>query len=391
MKKLRYIVGLIGLCTIVSLLGCVEKFEATIADKATKGLVIEGDIISDSTVVFRLSKTLPLTQTDENKGLFYDYYISDADLTVKGNDGSSWQGHFLGKGEYQVQIGVLNPDTEYFLEIQYNGDTFQSEPQKPLACSEIEKLTFSQPDMEGPVSIRLDSKETDLNETKYYLWYFEEDWEVHTPYATTGLYDTGKKDIVFYPAPPVAQGWCYSGLDEILLGTTESTRENRIVGQILKTIGSSDHRLSVLYSIRVQQRNLTRKEYEYYQVRAKLNSDMGGLFTPQPSELPTNVTCSNPDCKVVGYVGCNMGVAYKQLYISSKDVFYEAEHECKEGKDPDGTYQEKYEAGYQVGSVERMGTELMIIWVRKHCADVREMGADPSGRPEWWPNPYLYK
>ncbi|MBQ3190426.1 MAG: DUF4249 domain-containing protein [Bacteroides sp] len=391
MNKFRYIIGIIGLYTIVSFGGCVEKFEANIANKATEGLVIEGDIISDSTVVFRLSKTLPLTETDENKGLFYDYYVSDADLSVKGNDGSSWQGQLLEKGEYQVQLGTLNPDVEYFLEIQYNGDTYLSEPQKPLACSEIEKLSFKQSDLSNSVTIHLDSKEVDLSETKYYLWYFEEDWEVRTPYATTGLYDPGLKNIVFYPTPPVAQGWCYSGLDKILLGTTESTRENRIVNQIIQTIGQSDYRLSVLYSIRVQQRNLTRKEYEYYQVRAKLNSEMGGLFTPQPSELPTNITCSNPDSKVIGYVGCNMGVAHSQLYISSRDVSYVRDNQCDEGKDPDGSFYEKYQAGYQVGSVEAVGAEMMVIWVKKHCADVRSMNADPLGRPEWWPNPYIYK
>ena len=118
---------------------------------------------------------------------------------------------------------------------------------------------------------------------------------------------------------------------------------------------------------------------------------MGGLFTPQPSELPTNITCSNPDSKVIGYVGCNMGVAHSQLYISSRDVSYVRDNQCDEGKDPDGSFYEKYQAGYQVGSVEAVGAEMMVIWVKKHCADVRSMNADPLGRPEWWPNPYIYK
>ena len=48
MNKFRYIIGIIGLYTIVSFGGCVETFEANIANKATEGLVIEGDIISDS-------------------------------------------------------------------------------------------------------------------------------------------------------------------------------------------------------------------------------------------------------------------------------------------------------------------------------------------------------
>lgn len=390
MKKFRYIAGIVGVLTFVLSVGCVEKFEANIGDVVTEGLVIEGDIISDSTVVFKLSKTLPLTETEENEGLFNNYLVVGADLAVKGSDGSSWSGFSWKSGEYIVPIGTLQPDVEYHLEIQYGGDTYQSEPQKPLPCSEIDKMTFSQPDLLGPVSIRLDSKESDLNETKYYLWYFEEDWEVRAHYASTDLYDIKLDEIIHYPYPPVAQGWCYRKTDKVLLGTTESNLENRMVGKLIHSIEHTDYRLSVLYSIRVQQRNLTRKEYEYYQVRNKLNNDMGGLFTPQPSELPTNVTCSDPKRKVIGYVGCNMGVAYYQLYIPEDKVHYLEDFRCDAGEEPSGKNEDKYAAGFQIGSLERAGNEVIIEWARVKCVDVKSLGANPLGRPEWWPNPYLY-
>lgn len=390
MKNIRYIAGIIGVLTFVLSVGCVEKFEANIGDVVTEGLVIEGDIISDSTVVFKLSKTLPLTATKENEDLFDNYLVVAADLAVKGSDGSSWSGFSWKRGEYIVRIGTLLPDVEYHLEIQYGGDTYQSEPQKPLPCSGIDKMTFSQPNMLGPVSIRLDSKESDLSETKYYLWHFEEDWEVHALFATTDLYNLKLDAIVHYDYPPVAQGWCNSKTDKILLGTTESTLENRVVGKQIHSISHTDYRLSVLYSIRVQQRNLTRKEYEYYQVRAKLNNEMGGLFTPQPSELPTNVTCSNPKRRVIGYVGCNMGVAYSQLYIPRDKINYQEDFKCDVGQEPSGDYEAKYVAGFQIGSMMRAGSEIFIEWARTKCVDVTSLGADPMGRPQWWPNPYLY-
>ena len=377
--------------TIVFSMGCVEEFEAKINDVGIDGLVIEGNIISDSTVVFKLSRTLPLTQTEENAGLFDDRWVKDADLAVKGSDGSVWQGSYLfRKGEYAVSIGKLHEDVEYHLEILYGGDVYQSKPQQPLPCSGIEKMTFSQLDSLKSAIIRLDSKETDLSETKYYMWYFEEDWELHAHYVTTDLYDVNTDEIVHYDYPPVAQGWCYSGTDQILLGSTETTLENRIVGKIINTIPCADDRLSVLYSIRVQQRNLSLREYEYYQERNKLNSGMGGLFTPQPSELPTNVTCSDSERKVIGYVGCNMGVAYHQLYINSDEVLYMDSYYCGEHDVPSGSYKQKYNNGYQVADIERNGAMLSIKWVRIPCVDVTSQKADPTGRPAWWPNPYLY-
>ena len=384
MKKFATIIGMVGVLIGTLLVGCVEKFEADLSDLATEGLVVEGDIVSDSTVIFQLSKTLPLTATGDNEDLFNNYKKVDAQLSVKGSDGTSWPGLRWGSGEYRVEIGTLQPDVEYHLEIQYNGDTYQSKPQKPLPCVGIEKLDFAQPDLNGPVSVLL---ETEAGEgTQYFLWYFEEDWEVHAPFQTLALFDPEKKQIINYSYPPVAQGWCKTNSNQYLIGTTESVVTDKIVGRAIQTIENTDHRLSVLYSIRVYQRNLTLQEYEYYSVRAKQNNEMGGLFTPQPSELPTNITCSNPSRKAIGYVGCNMAVAQRQLYINEEEVFYLNASICDLGKDPEGSYLDKYLAGFQVADK----TETNIEWAKEKCVDVRALKADPMGRPSWWPNPYLY-
>lgn len=386
MKMFKSIIGVVATLGIMLSMGCVEKFEADVDNMPMEGLVVEGNIISDSTVVFCLSKTLPLYATEDKEDLFEDFMNVDAVLSVKGGDGTSWPGIPLGNGRYQVAIGVLQPDVEYQLEIQYNGDTYLSAPQKPLETIGIEDVTFRQPDLSGPVSILLNTRKGNTDEAQYYLWYFEEDWEVRAHFATTNLFIPELDKIVSYDYPPVAQGWCHSSTTQIMLGTTASNVENRIVGKVLRTIENTDHRLSLLYSIRVQQRNLTRQEYEYYQVRSKLSNEMGGLFTPQPSELPTNVVCSDPSRKVIGYVGCNMGIDRYQLYISEEDVVYIDTYRCDMGKDPDGSYMYKYSEGFQVSDV----TPVSIEWARIGCVDVREKRADPLGRPSWWPNPYLY-
>lgn len=385
MKKFATIIGMVGVLLGTLLVGCVEKFEADLSDLTTEGLVVEGDIISDSVVVFQLSKTLPLTATGDNEDLFENYKNVDAQLSVKGSDGTSWHGLRWGRGEYRVEIGTLQPDVEYHLEIQYDGDTYQSAPQKPLPCVGIEKLHFVQPDLEGPVSVLLDTEEHE--ETQYFLWYFEEDWEVRSPLHTMYLYDPEKKWVVNYDYPPVAQGWCKTNSDQFLIGTTESMVTDKMVGKNIRSIDNTDNRLSVLYSIRVHQRNLTLQEYEYYSVRAKQNNEMGGLFTPQPSELPTNITCSNPSRKVIGYVGCNMAVAQRQLFISEEEVFYLDTSICDIGKEPAGSNHDKFIAGFQVSDKTPDG---VLEWARIKCVDVRYWKADPMGRPSWWPNPYLY-
>ena len=383
MKKIRIIIGMWMALSVTMLAGCVEEFEANVGSEPIEGLVIEGDIISDSTVVFNLNKKLPLTFTDENE-VFYDNYLNvDAELSVQGSDGTSWMGQALGEGQYRVEIGTLKPEVEYHLEVKCEGDTYQSEPQKPLATVGIENLTFSQPDLEGSVVIQLDAKEGNADDSKYYLWHFEEDWELRAEYVTTSLYDEEYNKIVRYDFPPVAQGWRYNVADQYVLGATESMVKNHIVGKTLHSIPNTDNRLSVLYSIRVYQRSLTPREYEYYNIRAKLNKDMGGLFTPQPSELPSNITCSNPLRKAIGYVGCNMNVAQRQLYISADEVAYVDKMDCAHGQAPEGGNRDKFKAGFQV-------CDDTPTWARIECVDVTKLGADPQGRPDWWPNPYLY-
>lgn len=90
MKKFRYIVGIIGALVLMASVGCVEKFEADISDLVAEGLVVEGNIISDSTMIFHLSKTMPLNYSEGNKDAFENYQHVNAELTVKGSDGSSF-------------------------------------------------------------------------------------------------------------------------------------------------------------------------------------------------------------------------------------------------------------------------------------------------------------
>ena len=90
MKKMRIIIGMFMALSITVMMGCVEEFEANITDMPTEGLVVEGDIISDSTVVFQLSKTLPLDISGENEDLFDTFQDVDAEVCVKGSDGTLW-------------------------------------------------------------------------------------------------------------------------------------------------------------------------------------------------------------------------------------------------------------------------------------------------------------
>ena len=118
MKKRMNILVLAGLL-LFTLSNCVDEFNAKLPDGGVGLLVIEGNIISDSTVVFALSRTFSLNE----EGLPEGYNQIVADVGVVGDDGSRITGTSIGDGRYQVQIGTLNKQVRYGLEVKYEEET----------------------------------------------------------------------------------------------------------------------------------------------------------------------------------------------------------------------------------------------------------------------------
>ena len=80
-----------------------------------------------------------------------------------------------------------------------------------------------------------------------------------------------------------------------------------------------------------------------------------------------------------------MSISKHQLYIHGEDVSYSDYMKFEIRDDLTGTDKDKYSYGYQV-----VKTPAVYGWVMLRCVDVRAKGADPQGRPSWWPNPYLF-
>ena len=386
MKKImKYTLSLLaGLFLLLA--SCVETYEAKIDDAGEGCLVIEGNIISDSTVTFYLSRTFGLNESYPPTG----YNQVEAEVAVVGSDGSRWNGVGVGDGAYQVRIGTLSESAEYSLEVVYQDETYTSDPQKPLRSTPISDVRFQQ-EREGnghysnplPVEIYLSTEGSDPDASEYYFWNYIEDWEVRAPYYCRYVYDPKGDSVAVYDEPPYAQGWMHSESYSILIGTTEANSVNRIDDKLMYSIGTASVRISFYYSTLLVQRNMSKGEYEYYQARKKYSEDMGGLFTPQPSELPTNIKCSNSKRVVVGYVGCNMNVSTRRLNIPTEAVDYTLTLDCKDVPwEKSDLYM--YNEGYQIKDRLPSGA---YVWGRLECSDVRVWGAnvDKNARPSWWP------
>ena len=89
-KKISIGVWICLLGLVIS--NCVDKFDAHLPDDNAGLLVVEGNIISDSTVVFYLSRSIALDAEE----LPQDYNQVNAKLSVMGSDGLHLDGVPLG-------------------------------------------------------------------------------------------------------------------------------------------------------------------------------------------------------------------------------------------------------------------------------------------------------
>jgi len=353
MKELRqslYLVLclIIGVCTFS---GCIEEYEADIPSEDTDLLVVEGTICSSKMNKFVLTRTQALhSMTPES---FFSSVmmstprmVTNAIVSVRGTDGSEYMtqehskeidpGFYVGGnpqdgitresvypatgGYYSCQLGALNPDVEYYLHIEVDGEVYESVPQKPLPTEKIAEVSAVQDTPQSNIDI-LVTPETPLesDEANYYSWTYDETWELRPEYMTNMVFDTKEMKPVLKTDQFPRRGWKDATGTTIMVGASTSYEGQHIRRLKLYDIDRGDERVYYRYSGLVHQRAISKAEYEYETARRQASSEMGGLFTPQPSALPTNIRCLTSKKHVIGFVGCSLNTSEYRFFIDAEN------------------------------------------------------------------------
>ena len=316
MYKKLYIV----LCLILgvsALSGCIEEYEADIPTDDAEMLVVEGTIISSTTNTFYLSYTQGLLSSCASQK------IIGANVSVRGTDGSEYtaQDNY---GNYTCDIDELNPDVKYYLHIDIDGEIYESEPQKPLRTEKIEDIKGVQNTPNSNIDILVTPAQPfELDRVNYYSWTYDETWEVHPDYITEMYFDTEKKTRILETEKNLfpLRGWKDAKGSSIMIGSSINYEGQHIHELKMYDISNSSERLYYKYSGLVHQRAITKAEYEYELARRQAGSEMGGLFTPQPSSLPTNIRCLTSNKHVIGFVGCSQNTSDYRFFLNSSEFF----------------------------------------------------------------------
>ena len=308
LKQSLYLV----LCLIVgvTLSGCIDEYEADLPSEDSDLLVVAGSICSSKVNTFVLTRSLPV-----NSALM-PTSVNGASVSVRGSDGSEYVAQAAGDGYYTCQVDELAPDVLYYLHIEVDGDVYESEPQKPLRTEKIADVTGVQNTPESAIDILVTPAEPfEPDKTNYYSWTYDETWEVHPDYTTDIYFDIKTSTPVFDPYQFPLRGWKDAKGSTIMVGTSLSYEGQHIQRLKLYDIDRSHECMYYKYSGLVHQRAITKAEYEYELARRQASTEMGGLFTPLPSALPSNIHCFTSNKRVIGFVGCALNTSDYRFFL----------------------------------------------------------------------------
>ena len=316
------------LCLIVgvfTLSGCIEEYEADIPAEDSNLLVVEGAICSGNVNKFILSRTQAIKSSDTPQ------MVTGAKVSVRGSDGSEYMTQET-NGYYSCWIDALTPDVEYYLHIEADGEVYESEPQKPLRTEKIAEVKAVQYTPESNIDVLVTpATPFDSDKTNYYSWTYDETWEVHSDYTTILYYDTETLEHKIKVDQFPSLGWKDATSSTIIVGASSNYEGQHIQKLEMYNIGRGSERMYYRYSCLVHQRAISKAEYEYELARRQAGSEMGGLFTPQPSALPTNIRCLTSNKHVIGYVGCSLNTSEYRFFLNAKDfsIFYPEEEDTR--------------------------------------------------------------
>lgn len=352
--------------TALLLTGCIEHFDAQLPASQTQLLVVEGTIIGNQVCPFYLSRTFGLDADGYHPE---GHFVSDATLSVVGSDGSHYVGQAVSPGCYQVAVGQLSLDATYSLQITVGGQQYSSEPRQPLVTPDIDNISFAQPREDQIVDIMVSPAATaDPTQPQYYCWTYDEWWEIQTPFHSMWEY-LPDSDTIVIADHRIDRGFRHVPGREQIIGTNADYQGGHIRDLRLYTRDHCDLCFNHLYYTRVTQQAISLQEYEYIRLNTQQSEDMGGLFTPQPSQLPTNVHCtSDPSLQALGFVGVCANVTQRDLYIRTEEVGYSNPFDLKVYRFEDLTfdsYLEAYKADYRVFTIDL----ITSTWVRRYLLD----------------------
>lgn len=374
MKSISYIIASLFFLIIS---GCITQFVPE-TDEDQNLVVVEGLITDQPDVnTIKLSRSLPLGKKIILRPLrgCSVSITDDQGSTFLLTESSTYGTYLTNVSEFQGVVG-----RKYTLHINTNNSTtthysYQSLPMELRAVPPIdslfyEKLTLKEKtEFTGPkegCQVYLNTHDPAGN-CNFYRWEYIETWKFQLPYMTTNN-----------------TCWITNNSNKITIKNTSVLAEDIVARLPLHLITYETDRLSVRYSIMVNQYSVSEDEYIYWEKLQNISEEVGSLYDITPSSIPGNIFCiEDPGEQVLGYFSVSAKTS-KRIYIDETFRGLVALYkEC-----PTDTIYGNAQIPYLNSNVWIIDDQpfamppFKVITDKKFCADCTTRGT--TTKPDFW-------
>lgn len=359
-------------------LGCKDQYDLEVRPTDVSLLVVEGTLnAGQGPTTITLSKTVKINDPAAFKPVLM------AILSVESRNGNIQPFTEVGNGNYSNAQLNLASGQEYRLRIKTaDNREYLSDYVVVKQTPAIDSVTWKKEN--GNIVVYANAHDA-TNNTRYYKWYHDETWEIHSYYVANYRYTGVGTTIV--PAPTYNyRCWKYAGSTKINLASSVQLQSDVISQAPVQVITSGSEKLGVRYSMLLKQQALSKEAYAFFQLMKKNTESLGSIFDPQPSELKGNIQCiTNPDEGVVGYLTAS-NITEKRIFITAQEASWSYPQSC------DTTRVRNHQDSLKLwlphylpwGAVEPApGVITFYLFAPSTCVDCTKRGGDLA-MPSYW-------
>jgi len=287
---IRKLILLVVVLQFVWLTSCVEEYWPVV-DKYENLLVVDGGITNmPGPYIIKISKSSPIDS------LVYIPYRGCV-LKIQSDKGDEEVLTEFAQGVYYTSENGIQGEigTSYKLIISTpNGNEYESSFELLKNPIEIESVYAEVEYRENneyshPLSgyqFYLDTKNT-VSDTNFFMWKLTETYHYQSDYFIHWYYTN--RTYYFNPIDSLYDCWRTSAIKENYTYNSSLHTNNKLERFPLNYVNTQDRRLTIKYSLLVDQYTISKQAYKFWSAIEQQNSEQGSLYSHKPYQIRGNL------------------------------------------------------------------------------------------------------
>ena len=289
-------------------------------------------------------------------------------------------------GVYVSEALNLPVEKKYKIKIRTSdGEEFNSEFSTPIITPKIDSVSWKL--LTEGIGIYVTTHDSE-NKTRYYQWEYEETWITPSVFQSFYYYKAG----ALYKRPAdervlMRRCWKHGQSPDLTVTSTTNLTQDVVQSKLLRFLPLHTEYLDERYSILVRQHAISKEAFEYLEIMKKNSTNVGSFTDPQPSQLFGNITSSDSDQVVVGFMQCYTTEEVRIFITAAEVPQWAFSLHCTHPyvMDNPDTLMKYFEVMGMIPAEQAGGPDSPDVYASQApCIDCRLRGGS-TNRPDFWP------